>query len=167
MELSPFMYNVFTRMDLGNMYPKNKKQNKTVIEYNQRIGRAREKVKDDEYITASNLRSKRYNLPESSKKLTKKELKEAGEKPTSENVTEVSTPSTAIGKMRYNPKTGSLYVTFRSNKNKEYLFPHVGKAVVQNFLTAGSKGRYYWNRVRPYAVSKAEAIQLKMERGNK
>ena len=194
--MTPFMTGIFEK--LGNQFPEKKTVNKTVRAYNERIDRAREKVKDDQYITVSNMRSKRYDFTHEpyvaqkdkravgldpkgtytkselqaaglgdEKKLTKRELKALGLRPTEKGVSERQLPSTAIGKMRYNPQTGDLYITFRNGKGKEYLYPHVGKAVVQNFLTAGSKGRYYWNRIRPYRVSKAEALEIKARNGGK
>jgi len=76
-------------------------------------------------------------------------------------------PSSAIQRIRYNPKTKNLYITFTSG-NKEYLYPNVPEKEVQKYLVADSKGRYNYHKIRPkYAVSKEEALRIKQESRNR
>lgn len=94
--------------------------------------------------------------------MTKKQLKDAGLSIKDKGISTRDIPSTAIGRVRYNPETENLYVTFRNGNGKEYLFPNVPPEKVRKFLNAGSKGRYYGKYVKPhYAVSKAEALAIK------
>lgn len=94
--------------------------------------------------------------------MTKKQLKKAGFSIKDKDISTRDIPSTAIGRVRYNPETGNLYITFRNGNGKEYLFPNVPEEKVRKLLNAGSKGRYYGKYVKPhYAVSKAEALAIK------
>ena len=93
--------------------------------------------------------------------MTKSQLKNAGYSIKDKDISTRDIPSTAIGRVRYNPETGNLYITFTNGK-KEYLFPNVPEEKVRKLLNAGSKGRYYGKYVKPhYAVSKAEALRIK------
>ncbi len=93
--------------------------------------------------------------------MTKNQLKKAGYNIKDKDISTRDIPSTAIGRVRYNPQTGNLYITFTNGK-KEYLFPNVPEEKVRKLLNAGSKGRYYGKYVKPhYAVSKAEALRIK------
>ena len=94
--------------------------------------------------------------------MTKNQLKDAGYSIKDKDISTRDIPSTAIGRVRYNPKTGNLYITFKNGKGKEYLFPNVPEDKVRKLLNAGSKGRYYGKYVKPhYAVSKEEALAIK------
>lgn len=94
--------------------------------------------------------------------MTKNQLKDAGYSIKDKDISTRDIPSTAIGRVRYNPKTNNLYITFKNGKGKEYLFPNVPEEKVRKLLNAGSKGRYYGKYVKPhYAVSKEEALAIK------
>lgn len=94
--------------------------------------------------------------------MTKNQLKKAGFSIKDKSISTRDIPSTAIGRVRYNPETQNLYITFRNGNGKEYLFPNVPEEKVRKLLNAGSKGRYYGKYVKPhYAVSKAEALAIK------
>ena len=98
---------------------------------------------------------------------TKQDLNETGMRTNSKGVTSAYVPSTAISRIRYNPKTKNLYIKFTSG-NKEYLYPNVPEKEVQKYLVADSKGRYNYHKIRPkYAVSKEEALKIKQESRNK
>lgn len=98
---------------------------------------------------------------------TKQDLNEAGFRTNSKGVTNAYIPSTAIKRIRYNPKTKNLYIKFTSG-DKEYLYPNVPEKEVQKYLVADSKGRYNYHKIRPkYAVSKEEALKIKAESKNK
>lgn len=98
---------------------------------------------------------------------TKQDLNEAGFRTNSKGVTSAYVPSTAIKRIRYNPKTKNLYIKFTSG-DKEYLYPNVPEKEVQKYLVADSKGRYNYHKIRPkYAVSKEEALKIKAESKNK
>lgn len=94
--------------------------------------------------------------------MTKNQLKDAGYNIKDKDISTRDIPSTAIGRVRYNPETGNLYITFKNGKGKEYLFPNVPEEKVRKLLNAGSKGRYYGKYVKPhYAVTKEEALAIK------
>lgn len=131
------------------------------------------KLHEGKKIDTTSLASERFvkndnlgyktNTPEGwSGLMTKKQLNKAGLSIKDKDVSTRDIPSTAIGRVRYNPKTGNLYITFRNGNGKEYLFPNVPGEKVRKLLNAGSKGRYYGKYVKPhYAVSKAEALAIK------
>lgn len=180
--------------ELSRQFPTKKIENKTTRAYDARIERAKEKVRAGKYMTASDLMSNRYDFG-GEKGLTREEKnaavarqKRADErmlrKPRNtytlamakgavnpvlkdEAVKEKQVASTAIGRVRYNPETKDLYVRFRNGTGKDYLFPNVDKRTVQNFLSAGSKGKFYWKRVRPFRVSKEDALAIKAKNKNK
>lgn len=131
------------------------------------------KLHEGKKIDTTSLASERFvkndnlgyktNTPEGwSGLMTKKQLNKAGLSIKDKDISTRDIPSTAIGRVRYNPKTGNLYITFRNGNGKEYLFPNVPEEKVRKLLNAGSKGRYYGKYVKPhYAVSKAEALAIK------
>lgn len=99
--------------------------------------------------------------------LTESDLKNQGRRKNEKGIESAYMPSSAIQKIRYNPKTKNLYIKFTSG-NKEYLYPNVSEKDVQKYLTADSKGRYNYYKIRPkYAVSKEEALRIKQESKNK
>ena len=91
------------------------------------------------------------------------EMKREGIRKNAKGMQTTYMPSSAIQRIRYNPKTQNLYITFTSG-NKEYLYPNVKEKDIQKYLTADSKGRYNYYKIRPkYAVSKEKALQIKAE----
>lgn len=99
--------------------------------------------------------------------MTKNQLKKAGFSIKDKDISTRDIPSTAIGRVRYNPETGNLYITFRNGNGKEYLFPNVPEEKVRKLLNAGSKGRYYGKYIKPhYAVSRDDAIYIKARDNN-
>lgn len=62
-------------------------------------------------------------------------------------------PSTAIKKLKYDPKTEELYVTFQGS-NKKYWYPNVPKEKVEELMEAPSKGEYFLNNIHDqYSVN--------------
>lgn len=62
-------------------------------------------------------------------------------------------PSTAIKKLKYNPKTQELYVTFQGS-NKKYLYPRVPKEKIEELMEAPSKGEYFLKNIHDqYSVN--------------
>ena len=62
-------------------------------------------------------------------------------------------PSTAIKKLKYDPKTQELYVTFNGS-NKKYWYPNVPKEKVEALMEAPSKGEYFLKNIHDqYSVN--------------
>lgn len=62
-------------------------------------------------------------------------------------------PSTAIKKLKYDPKTQELYVTFQGS-NKKYWYPNVPKEKVEELMEAPSKGEYFLKNIHDqYSVN--------------
>lgn len=62
-------------------------------------------------------------------------------------------PSTAIKKMKYDPKTQELYVTFQGS-NKKYWYPRVPKEKIEEMMNAPSKGEYFMQNIHDqYSVN--------------
>lgn len=97
---------------------------------------------------------------------TRKEMEKSGMSTKGLNVSSADIQSTAIGRIRYNPKSTNLYITFR-NGDKEYLFPGVEKEKVLQMAKAPSKGEFYHEKIKPYAVSKNQALNIKQAWKNK
>ena len=62
-------------------------------------------------------------------------------------------PSTAIKKLKYDPKTEELYVTFQGS-NKKYWYPRVPKEKIEEMMNAPSKGEYFMQNIHDqYSVN--------------
>ena len=62
-------------------------------------------------------------------------------------------PSTAIKKVKYNPETKELWVTFQGS-NKKYWYPRVPKDKVEEMMAAPSKGEYFMQNIHDqYSVN--------------
>ena len=62
-------------------------------------------------------------------------------------------PSTAIKKLKYDPKTEELYVTFQGS-NKKYWYPRVPKEKIEELMQAPSKGEYFLKNIHDqYSVN--------------
>lgn len=62
-------------------------------------------------------------------------------------------PSTAIKKLKYDPKTKELFVTFNGS-NKKYWYPRVPKEKVEALMQAPSKGEYFLKNIHDqYSVN--------------
>ena len=62
-------------------------------------------------------------------------------------------PSTAIKKLKYDPKTQELFVTFNGS-NKAYWYPRVPKEKIEEMMKAPSKGEYFLNNIHDqYSVN--------------
>lgn len=62
-------------------------------------------------------------------------------------------PSTAIKKLKYDPNTEELYVTFQGS-NKKYWYPRVPKEKIEEMMNAPSKGEYFMNNIHDqYSVN--------------
>ena len=62
-------------------------------------------------------------------------------------------PSTAIKKIKYDPKTQELFVTFQGS-NKKYWYPRVPKEKVEELMEAPSKGEYFLKNIHDqYSVN--------------
>ena len=55
-------------------------------------------------------------------------------------------PSTAIKKVKYNPETKELWVTFQGS-NKKYWYPRVPREKVEEMMAAPSKGEYFMQNI--------------------
>lgn len=76
------------------------------------------------------------------KKLTKGQEALVKKQAESEQMYTQDVPSTAIKKLKYDPKTESLYVTFVGGK-KAYWYPNVKKEEVEALMAAPSKGEHF------------------------
>ena len=62
-------------------------------------------------------------------------------------------PSTAIKKLKYDPKAQELYVTFQGS-NKKYWYPRVPKEKIEELMNAPSKGEYFLKNIHDqYSVN--------------
>lgn len=87
------------------------------------------------------------------KKLTKGQEKLVRMQAESEQPYTQDVPSTAIEKVKYDPKTQSLYVNFVGG-NKTYWYPRVPKEKVQEMMAAPSKGEYFMQNIHDqYSVN--------------
>ena len=87
------------------------------------------------------------------KKLTKGQEKLVRMQAESEQPYTQDVPSTAIEKVKYDPKTESLYVNFVGGK-KTYWYPRVPKEKVQEMMAAPSKGEYFMQNIHDqYSVN--------------
>lgn len=72
-------------------------------------------------------------------------------------------PSTAIKKVKYDPKTKELWVTFQGS-NKKYWYPRVPKEKIEELMAAPSKGEYFMKNIHDqhsvnYQLHKTHAHQ--------
>ena len=87
------------------------------------------------------------------KKLTKGQEKLVTAQAQSEQMYTQDVPSTAIKKMKYDPKTKELWVTFQGS-NKKYWDPRVPEEKVREMMAAPSKGEYFMNNIHDqYSVN--------------
>jgi hypothetical protein len=87
------------------------------------------------------------------KKLTKGQEKLVRMQAESEQPYTQDVPSTAIDKVKYDPKTQSLYVNFVGG-NKTYWYPRVPKEKVEEMMAAPSKGEYFMQNIHDqYSVN--------------
>ena len=80
------------------------------------------------------------------KKLTKGQEALVTKQAQSEQMYTQDVPSTAIKKLKYDPKTEELYVTFQGS-NKKYWYPNVKKEEVEALMQAPSKGEYFMKNI--------------------
>lgn len=87
------------------------------------------------------------------KKLTKGQEALVTKQAQSEQMYTQDVPSTAIKKMKYDPKTKELWVTFQGS-NKKYWYPRVPEEKVREMMAAPSKGEYFMNNIHDqYSVN--------------
>lgn len=87
------------------------------------------------------------------KKLTKGQEKLVKAEAEREPMFTQDIPSTAIKKIKYDPKTQELYVTFQGS-NKKYWYPRVPKEKVEELMEAPSKGEYFLKNIHDqYSVN--------------
>ena len=87
------------------------------------------------------------------KKLTKGQEKLVTAQAQSEQMYTQDVPSTAIKKMKYDPKTKELWVTFQGS-NKKYWYPRVPEEKIMEMMSAPSKGEYFMNNIHDqYSVN--------------
>ena len=87
------------------------------------------------------------------KKLTKGQEALVTAQAQSEQMYTQDVPSTAIKKMKYDPKTKELWVTFQGS-NKKYWYPRVPKEKVEEMMAAPSKGEYFMKNIHDqYSVN--------------
>jgi hypothetical protein len=80
------------------------------------------------------------------KKLTKGQEQLVRKQAEQEQMFTQDVPSTAIKKLKYDPKTEELYVTFQGS-NKKYWYPNVPKEKVEEMMAAPSKGEYFMQNI--------------------
>jgi hypothetical protein len=87
------------------------------------------------------------------KKLTKGQEQLVRKQAEQEQMFTQDVPSTAIKKMKYDPKTKELWVTFQGS-NKKYWYPRVPKDKVEEMMAAPSKGEYFMQNIHDqYSVN--------------
>ena len=87
------------------------------------------------------------------KKLTKGQEKLVRAQAQSEQMYTQDVQSTAIKKMKYDPKTNELWVTFQGS-NKKYWYPRVPKEKIEELMAAPSKGEYFMQNIHDqYSVN--------------
>lgn len=87
------------------------------------------------------------------KKLTKGQEALVTAQAQSEQMYTQDVPSTAIKKMKYDPKTKELWVTFQGS-SKKYWYPRVPKEKVEEMMAAPSKGEYFMKNIHDqYSVN--------------
>jgi len=87
------------------------------------------------------------------KKLTKGQEALVTKQAQSEQMYTQDVPSTAIKKVKYNPETKELWVTFQGS-NKKYWYPRVPKEKIEEMMSAPSKGEYFMNNIHDqYSVN--------------
>jgi len=87
------------------------------------------------------------------KKLTKGQEALATKQAQQEALITQDIPSTAIKKIKYDPQTKELYVTFQGS-NKRYWYPRVPKEKVEELMEAPSKGEYFMKNIHDqYSVN--------------
>ena len=153
--------------------------NKFLQKYQEQIDKAEKQLDKGKIADIKSLYSERYILdkdigqptgktPEGWTGLyTRRQMQESGMPTNRMNVSSADIHSTAIGRMRYNPKSENLYITFANGNGKEYLFPSVEKEVIHKMMKAPSKGEFYNTVIKSYAVPKDEALAIKKEWKNK
>lgn len=112
------------------------------------------RIESGKTITLSNPQSSRYQI--SKEDLKERGLTKQGSYYTADDIAdmrvdttkEVPVASTAVQKVKYNPKTEELKIKYTSG-SKEYSFPKVPKEVIEEFLDSPSKGKYLAHIIRP------------------
>lgn len=92
------------------------------------------------------INKRREELKSQGKKLTKGREEEIKERMEDQRLYEAQVPSTAIRKVKYNPKTQELFVTFNGS-SKQYWYPKVPESEVQKLMEAQSKGEYFLRHI--------------------
>ena len=87
------------------------------------------------------------------KKLTKGQEQLVRKQAEQEQMFTQDVPSTAIKKVKYNPETKELWVTFQGS-NKKYWYPRVPRDKVEEMMAAPSKGEYFMQNIHDqYSVN--------------
>lgn len=160
-------------------------QNPVLEKYYDNLNRQEKKLHKGEMIDSDNLMSERFFFKDEGPGertfkakghgketagweglFTHRQMEKAGEPMGGKDVGVADIASTAIHRVRYNPETKNLYVTYVGG-DKEYLFPGVPEDVVRKFLNASSKGRFAHSRIKPYGVSKSEALKIRAKSKDK
>lgn len=105
-----------------------------------KLAEKREELKDEK-IEQGKAKYKNLGM-----RWTKNREKEAVADAENARVYETEVPSTAIKKVKYDPKTESLYVSF-TDSNKKYFYPRVPKALIEKWMQAGSKGQFFLQNI--------------------
>ena len=110
----------------------------------ERQSEAQKKIQERIKSAASMLQQKELT-PDQEKLVTAQAQKE---QPFTQDI-----PSTAIKKLKYDPKTEELYVTFQGS-NKKYWYPRVPKEKIEEMMNAPSKGEYFMQNIHDqYSVN--------------
>lgn len=150
--------------------------NPVLNKYEKKVAAEKQNMKKGDWVNLNNPMSSRYAWkneeggPDSSSGMfLPREVRQAGisAKERNQEMDTSAISSTAIKRIRYNPESGNLYITYKSSKKgrpKEYVFPNVPKGTVTRLMNSFSKGTYTAKSIKPrYAVSKSEAIAAKQK----
>lgn len=100
--------------------------------------------KDDSPVSLNDLKSQRFQNKEGEMQISPTENED-------DEIVRKNVQSTAIENVTYDPKKEIMWIKFVGGK-KNYAFPSVPKEKISGFLKQLSKGRFYNNKLKGYAV---------------
>lgn len=109
---------------------------------------AKAKAKASDEKRVSDIKAQGGKARRTQKRTIEKNAKAEAEKIFNEEYHEkqIAVPSTAIKKIKYNPKDEGLKVRFQNGK-KEYFYPAVPTELIQRWLKAPSKGEFFMKNI--------------------
>lgn len=134
-----------------NFHPETKEEKDTLspigfFRVGEKQAERQKQIQERIKAAASLMGVKEDELTEDQQKLVKAQAER-------ENMLTQDIPSTAIKKLKYDPKTEELWVTFQGS-SKKYWYPRVPKEKVQELMEAPSKGEYFLRNIHDqYSVN--------------